>query len=49
MIFVLAFAVGTAGGAVVCRYYDIPLAVSILGGIAVLDLTLALMSNTLFD
>lgn len=47
--FVIALAVGTAGDAVVCRDYDIPLAVSSMGGITVLGFTLALMSNTTND
>ena len=47
--FVIAFSVGTGAGAVVCWYYSIPLGFSILGGILVLALALALMSDSTFD
>lgn len=43
------FAVGTGGLAIVCWYYGIPLAFSILGGILVLAIALALMSDSIFD
>lgn len=43
------FGVGTAGGAVVCWYYGIPLGFSILGGILVLGIALALISDSIFD
>ena len=46
---VIAFAVGTGASAVVCWYYGIPLAFSILGGILVLGLALALTSDSLFS
>lgn len=46
---VVAFIVGTGGGAIVCWYYDAPLVFSILGGILVLGLALALMTDSLFD
>lgn len=46
--FVTAFAVGTGASAIVCWYYGIPLAVSLLGGFLVLGLALALMSDSLF-
>ncbi len=39
------FAVGTGGAAVVCWYYGIPLGFSILGGILVLGVALALISD----
>ena len=45
---VVAFAIGTGGGAVVCWYYGVPLALSILGGILVLGLAVALMSDSWF-
>lgn len=45
---VVAFAIGTGGGAIVCWYYGIPLALSILGGILVLGLAVALMSDSWF-
>lgn len=47
--FILAFAVGTGAGAIVCWYYGIPLALSILGGILVLGLALALSTDSLFS
>lgn len=47
--FVIAFSVGTGAAAIVCWYYNIPLGFSILGGILVLGLTLALMSESMFD
>ena len=47
--FVIAFVVGTGGAAVVCWYYNIPLGFSILGGILVLGIALALMSDSMFD
>lgn len=47
--FVTAFGVGTGAGAVVCWYYGIPLGFSILGGILVLGIALALMSDSIFD
>jgi hypothetical protein len=43
------FLVGTGGGAIVCWYYSIPLGISILGGILVLGIALALMSDSMFD
>ncbi len=47
--FIVAFAVGTGAGAVVCWYYAVPLGFSILGGILVLGIALALMSDSMFD
>lgn len=46
---VIFFGVGTGGGAIVCWYYNIPLGFSILGGILVLGIALALMSDSIFD
>ena len=46
---VVAFAVGTGGGAIVCWYYGLPLALSILGGILVLGLALALTTDGWFS
>jgi hypothetical protein len=46
---IVAFAIGTGAGAVVCWYYGIPLAFSILGGILVLGLALALSTDSLFS
>ena len=46
--FVTAFAVGTGAGALVCWYYGIPLVFSLLGGILVLGLALALLSDSSF-
>ena len=45
---VLSFAVGTGAAAIVCWYYGIPLAFSILGGILVLAIALALTSDSWF-
>jgi len=47
--FGIAFAVGTGAGAIVCWYYRIPLVFSVLGGILVLDLALAVLSDSLFS
>ena len=47
--FIIAFAVGTGAGAIVCWYYGIPLAFSLLGGILVLGLALALSTDSLFS
>ena len=44
--FVLAFVVGTGAGAVVCWYYGIPLGFSIVGGILVLALALAIATDS---
>jgi hypothetical protein len=46
---IFAFAIGTGAGAIVCWYYGIPLAFSILGGILVLGLALALTTDSLFS
>jgi len=46
---IVAFVVGTGAGAIVCWYYGIPLAFSILGGILVLGLALALSTDSLFS
>ena len=47
--YVIAFAVGTGAGAIVCWYYGIPLVFSIAGGILVVAIALALSSDSLFD
>ena len=46
--FVIAFGVGTGAGAVVCWYYGIPMGFSVIGGILVLGIALALMSESGF-
>ncbi len=46
---VLSFIVGTGAGAIVCWYYGIPLGFSILGGILVLALALAISTDSLFS
>ena len=46
---VIFFSVGTGGGAIVCWYYSIPIGFSIIGGILVLGIALALMSDSIFD
>jgi len=45
----VAFALGTGGAAIVCWYYEFPLALSILGGILVLGLALAFKTDSFFD
>ncbi len=47
--FIIAFAVGTGAGAIACWYYGIPLVFSLLGGILVLGLALALTTDSLFS
>ena len=47
--YVIAFAVGTGAGAIVCWYYGLPLALSLLGGILVLGLALAFSTDSLFS
>ncbi len=44
-----AFAIGTGGAAVVCWHYELPLALSLVGGIGVLGLALAVKSDSIFD
>jgi hypothetical protein len=46
---VIFFGVGTGGGAIVCWYYSIPIGFSIIGGILVLGVALAIMSDSIFD
>jgi hypothetical protein len=46
---IIAFAIGTGAGAIVCWYYGFPLVFSILGGIIVLGLALALSTDSLFS
>ena len=46
---IIAFLVGTGGGAIVCWYYGVPLIFSVVGGILVLGLALALMTDSLFS
>lgn len=46
---VIAFAVGTGAGAIVCWYYGIPLVFSIAGGIIVLGLALAFTTDSVFS
>lgn len=46
--FVIAFGVGTGAGAVVCWYCSIPMGFSVIGGILVLGIALALMSESDF-
>ena len=47
--FILAFAVGTGAGAIVCWYYGNHLVFSLLGGILVLGLALALSTDSLIS
>ncbi|MRX27244.1 hypothetical protein [Kangiella sp. HZ709] len=46
---IIAFIIGTGAAAIVCWYYSIPLAFSIVGGFIVLGVWLALMSDSIFD
>ena len=46
---VLAFIVGTGAGAIVCWYYGIPLAFSVIGGILVLGVALVISTDGLFS
>jgi hypothetical protein len=43
--FILAFLIGTGVSAAVCIYYSIPLVFSVVGGVLVMGITVALMSN----
>lgn len=46
---VMAFAIGTGASAIACWYYGIPLVFSLLGGILVLGLALALTTDSVFS
>ena len=46
---IVAFAVGTGAGAIACWYYGVPMVFSLLGGILVLVLALALSTDSLFS
>jgi len=46
---IVAFAVGTGAGAVACWYYGVPMVFSLLGGILVLALALALTTDSWFS
>jgi hypothetical protein len=46
---IIAFAIGTGVGAIVCLYYGIPLVFSLLGGILVLGLALVFSTDSLFS
>ena len=46
---IVAFAVGTGAGAIACWYYGVPMVFSLLGGILVLGLALALSTDSLFS
>lgn len=46
--FIVAFVVGTGAGAIVCWYYGFPLGFSILGGILVLAVAMALTTDSFF-
>lgn len=47
--FIIAFAVGTGAGAIACWYYGVPLVFSLLGGILVLAVALALTTDSFFS
>ncbi len=46
---IIAFAVGTGASAIACWYYGVPMVFSLLGGILVLGLALALTSDSLLS
>ena len=46
---IVAFAVGTGAGAIVCWYYGLPLILSLFGGILVLGLVVAFTTDSLFS
>ena len=46
---IMAFLIGTGATAAICWYYDVPLFLSLFGGILVLGVSLALKSDSLFD
>ena len=46
---IIAFAIGTGVGAIVCWYYGIPLVFSLIGGLLVLGLALAISTDSLFS
>ena len=48
VVFISAFAVGTGVSAAVCLYYGVPIVFSLLGGLIVLGIALALTSGSLF-
>ncbi|MGI9395325.1 MAG: hypothetical protein ACR2OY_11815 [Boseongicola sp.] len=48
VVFISAFAVGTGVSAAICLYYGVPLIFSLLGGLIVLGIALALTSGGLF-
>ncbi|MFK8076602.1 MAG: hypothetical protein AB8B84_08445 [Granulosicoccus sp.] len=43
------FSVGTGGAAIFCWYYDLPMILSLLGGILVLAIALAFKSDSIFS
>lgn len=45
----IAFAVGTGAGALICWYYGLPIILSLIGGIVVLGIYLALISDSPFS
>ena len=47
--FVIAFAVGTGAAAIACWYYELPIVLSLGGGVLVLALALALSTDSLFS
>jgi hypothetical protein len=42
---IVGFSIGTGAGAAVCWYYGIPMGLSVIGGILVLGIALALISD----
>ena len=48
MMLVAAFCIGTGASALVCFYYGVPTAFSLIGGFIVLGIALALMAESPF-
>lgn len=44
-----AFMIGTTAVGIACLYYGIPLVFSLIGGLIVLGIALALKTNSIFD
>lgn len=49
MMMLFAFAIGTGAAALACWYYELPLVLSLGGGLIVLGLAVALQTDSLFS
>ena len=49
MWLISAFLIGTVAVGIVCLYYGVPLVFSIVGGLIVLGVALALKTDSIFD